>query len=188
MQLNMSAQYGNSAGSINNLVTKSGTQFLSRQRLGVRPQQRARCEQLFLEPAGSSKNPPLRFNQFGGTFGGALIKDKLFFFGSYQGDRFTTSGTPQTITVESPAWRHAVIAAQPNSVAALLYQNFSPAIAGSQLSTLNSYAPATDGNSSTDPNVGRGARGNARLTSRWLCPDFNNRSMPAASRWPRSWV
>src|SRR6202042_57954 len=31
--------------------------------------------------------PPLHRNVFGGTLGGPLVKDKLFFFGSYQGQR-----------------------------------------------------------------------------------------------------
>src|SRR5207237_2534829 len=33
------------------------------------------------------RSPVLSRNQFGGTFGGPIIKDRLFFFGSYQGTR-----------------------------------------------------------------------------------------------------
>src|SRR5260370_16813529 len=35
--------------------------------------------------------PPLRRQQFGGTFGGPIKKDKTFFFGSYQGLRQLSS-------------------------------------------------------------------------------------------------
>ena len=45
--------------------------------------------------------------------------------------------------VESPEWQKAVIAGQPNSVAALLYQDFKPAIAGSTLYTVNDYFGGT---------------------------------------------
>jgi hypothetical protein len=31
--------------------------------------------------------PPCIYNQFGGTFSGRIIKNKLFFFGGYQGSR-----------------------------------------------------------------------------------------------------
>jgi hypothetical protein len=138
LQLNMSAQYGNSAGSVNNLVTKSGTNQYHGSVWEYLRNDKVDANQYFLNQQGVTK-PPLRFNQFGGTIGGPLIKDKLFFFGSYQGDRFTTSGVPQNIIVESPEWRQAVIAGQPNSVAALLYKNFAPSVSGSPRSTLAGY-------------------------------------------------
>ena len=138
LQLNMSAQYGNSAGSINNLVTKSGTNAYHGSLWEYVRNDKFDANEYFLDQQGVKK-PALRFNQFGGTIGGAIVKDKLFFFGSYQGDRFKTVGTPQTLIVESPQWEQAVIAGQPNSVAALLYQNFKPAVAGSTLFTVNDY-------------------------------------------------
>src|SRR5579863_603225 len=142
LQLNMSAQYGNSAGSINNLVTKAGTNSYHGSLWEYVRNDKFDANEYFLNQNGVTK-PALRFNQFGGTFGGPIMKDKLFFFGSYQGDRFKTVGTPQTLTVESPQWEQAVIAGQPNSVAALLYQNFKPSVAGTTQSTVNSYFGGT---------------------------------------------
>jgi len=138
LQLNMSAQYGNSAGSINNLVTKSGSNSYHGSVWEYVRNNAFDATNFFLNQQGV-KNPPLRFNQFGGTFGGSLIKDKLFFFASYQGDRFKSSGTPQNILVESPQWEQAVITGQPNSVAALLYQNFKPSVPGSTVANLGQY-------------------------------------------------
>lgn len=143
LQLNMSAQYGSSAGSVNNLVTKSGTnsfhgsvwEYVRNSDFDANP--------YFLNQEGVARLP-LHFNQFGGTIGGPIIKDKLFFFGSYQGDRFLTSGTPATITVESPQFRQAVETALPTSTAALLYSNFQPAVTGTQTgATLDSTVPTT---------------------------------------------
>jgi hypothetical protein len=149
LQLNMSAQYGNSAGAINNLVTKSGAntfhgsiwEYFRNDALDATP--------YFLNRPGTDPNtgggfkPPLRFNQFGGTIGGPIVKDKLFFFGSYQGDRFKTTGTPQSVTEESPQWRAAVAAADTatgtQSTAALLYKDFTPALSGSTASTLDEF-------------------------------------------------
>jgi hypothetical protein len=140
LQLNMSAQYGSSAGSINNLVTKSGTNAFHGSLWEYFRNDAMDANTYFANQAGAPK-PPLRFNQFGGTFGGPIIKDKLFFFGSYQGDRFKTTLPPASITVESPDWRQAVIAGSPNSVAALLYKNFAPSVIGtSNGTTLNSFA------------------------------------------------
>jgi len=142
LQLNMSAQYGTSAGSINNLVTKSGTNSIHGSVWEYVRNSDFDANPYFLNQVGQPRLP-LHFNQFGGTIGGPIIKDKLFFFGSYQGDRFVTSGTPATITVESPQWRQAVIAGQPNSTAALLYNTFSPSVVGTASgTTLNSFVSA----------------------------------------------
>ncbi len=119
LQLNMSAQYGNSAGSVNNLVTKSGTNSYHGSVWEYVRNDKFDANYYFLNATNPiTPKPPVRFNQFGGTFGGAIIKDKLFFFTSYQGDRFKSAGTPENILVESPQWAQAVIAGQPNSVAA----------------------------------------------------------------------
>jgi outer membrane receptor protein involved in Fe transport len=148
LQLNMSAQYGSSAGSINNLVTKSGTNAFHGSLWEYVRNDMFDANEYFLNQQGVAK-PPLHFNQFGGTIGGPIIKDKLFFFGSYQGDRFKTVGTPETLTVESPQWEKAVIAGAPNSVAALLYKNFPPAVPGTEATSLNSYVL---GNTTAYPN------------------------------------
>ena len=41
----------------------------------------------FFRNANGQPRPELKQNQFGGVFGGPIIKNKLFFFGSYQGTR-----------------------------------------------------------------------------------------------------
>src|SRR5579871_4698213 len=39
-----------------------------------------------------------RWNEYGGTFGGPIKKDKLFFFADFQGSRFDQPATPQPLT------------------------------------------------------------------------------------------
>jgi hypothetical protein len=138
LQLNVSAQYGSSAGSINNLITKSGSNAIHGSAWWYDRNDIFDANEFFLNQQGVAKLP-VRFNQFGLTVGGPIIKDKLFFFGSFQKDHFKSSGTPETLTVESPAWEQAVIAGQPSSVAALIYQNFPPAIPGTTLQTIGSF-------------------------------------------------
>ncbi|MGI8742857.1 MAG: carboxypeptidase regulatory-like domain-containing protein [Bryobacteraceae bacterium] len=53
------------------------------------------------DPAVSKAPPKLRWNEFGGTFGGPIKRNKLFFFVDYQGSRFDTPATPGTINTFS---------------------------------------------------------------------------------------
>ncbi len=79
---NFDAEYGNYSGGIVNVVTKSGTndlhgsgfEFLRNTALDARN---------FFSPERSF----YRQNQFGGTIGGPIRKNKVFFFGDYQGTR-----------------------------------------------------------------------------------------------------
>src|SRR5882672_5944499 len=110
LQLNMSAQYGNSAGGSVNLVTKSGTNAWHGSAWEYIRNDALDANQFFLNHKDPQvAKPPLRFNQFGLTVGGPIIKDKLFFFLSLQGDRYKSSGTPITTLQETQAWRDAVV-------------------------------------------------------------------------------
>ncbi len=83
---NFDAQYGNYSGGIVNVVTKSGAnqihgsgfEFLRNTAFDAKN---------FFDPAVGT----YRQNQFGGTVGGPILKNKLFFFADYQGTR-TTQG------------------------------------------------------------------------------------------------
>jgi len=86
---NMSAEYGYRAGAKVLVSTKSGTnnfhgsvyEFLRNEKLDGAN---------FFANASGAKKPTYRQNQFGATFGGPAIKNKTFFFGSYQGTRIRT--------------------------------------------------------------------------------------------------
>jgi hypothetical protein len=90
---NFDAEYGNYSGGQINVVTKSGSnqwhgnvfEFLRNTKLNARN---------FFDPAGSKA--AYHQNQFGGTFGGPIKKDKLFFFADYQGNR-VIQGVTQVI-------------------------------------------------------------------------------------------
>jgi hypothetical protein len=161
--LNMSAQYGNSAGSTVNLVTKSGTNALHGSAFEYLRNEAADANDFTLNSVGA-KRPPYRWNQFGGTVGGPIVKDKLFFFLAYEKSLFKTS-TASTITEESPAWRTAVAAADANtgvtSTANLLYGNYAPKLPGQQLYTVDQYISG----------VSPGSTSGFASYADYLCPD-----------------
>ncbi|MDP9158732.1 MAG: TonB-dependent receptor [Acidobacteriota bacterium] len=156
LSLNNSAQYGSSAGSINNLVTKSGTNAFHGSVWEYFRNDALDANQFFLNrtadprkdptntlcAAGHSSkcyHPALRFNQFGGTIGGPIVKDKLFFFGAIQDDHFKSAAQPVPVTEEDPAFRQIVAQTFPNSVANLLYSKFPSPLPGTPALTMTDY-------------------------------------------------
>jgi len=63
-----------------------------------------------------------KYRQFGGNLGGPLLKDKLFFFFSYEGVRQSTSNLARNVKLETPAFDQYVIANNPGSIAAQIFQ------------------------------------------------------------------
>jgi hypothetical protein len=70
--------------------------------------------------------PEERQNDFGGVFGGPIIKDKTFFFFSYEGLRLRQPSTQETVVPDSPSRQQAPAAIQP-------YLNAYPVANGAEL-------------------------------------------------------
>jgi len=94
------AEFGNSAGSTTNIVTRSGSN-----RLHGAAWEFLRNDQLdaanFFENAGGFAKSEYRQNQFGGTLGGPIRRDKTFFFGYYEGFRNRQGETINHVRVPS---------------------------------------------------------------------------------------
>jgi hypothetical protein len=92
---NFSAEYGRSSGGVVNVAIKSGTNELHGTAFEFLRNDALDASDFFTNRSGLKK-PPYRFNQFGGTLGGPLVKNKLFLFGSYQGTLIRTARTAIT--------------------------------------------------------------------------------------------
>jgi hypothetical protein len=68
-----------------------------------------------------------RRNQFGAFLGGPIIKNRTFFFTSYEGLR-QSGARSSVITVETPAFRNWVIQNLPNTIAAKVFRDFPAAV------------------------------------------------------------
>lgn len=134
---NFAAEYGRYSGSIINFVTKSGTnkfrgsvyEFFRNDKLDAN------------DPFNKANNLPrsvLKQNQFGATGGGAIIKNRLFIFGNYEGNyvrQGTGAFTSNLPTAEQRAgilrYRDAsgnqqVLNVAPNRISAAILNGFIP--------------------------------------------------------------
>ncbi|MGB8590118.1 MAG: carboxypeptidase-like regulatory domain-containing protein, partial [Candidatus Acidiferrales bacterium] len=80
------AGYGRSSGANVNVITKSGSNDFHGNVFEYFRNNVFNANDFFLKSTGQPR-PILKQNQFGGTFGGPVVKGKLFFFASYQGTR-----------------------------------------------------------------------------------------------------
>ncbi|MFN7999008.1 MAG: TonB-dependent receptor [Bryobacteraceae bacterium] len=88
---NYDAEFGNVSGALLQGVTKSGTNQFHGSLFEY-----LRNDKLNAADPFSHINPPIRWNQFGGSIGGPIRKDKLFAFFAYQGGRRRVSGSEIT--------------------------------------------------------------------------------------------
>jgi len=85
------AEYGFSGSAVINVVTKSGTNDLHGAAFEYLRNNATDANNYF-----ASSSTPFRRNQFGGALGGAIRKNKLFYFGDYQGTIYRTSNSEFT--------------------------------------------------------------------------------------------
>src|SRR5437588_2944456 len=102
------AEYGRNSGAVINVVTKSGTnnlhgnvyEFLRNQLFNAKG---------YLD----LRRPDDKQNQFGGTFGGPIKKDRTFFFASYEGRRVVHGISSDPVVVPTAAERNGDFSATP---------------------------------------------------------------------------
>ncbi len=81
-----SAEFGRAAGGVINVVTKSGNNQLRGEVYEFFRNDLFDASDFFANRAGADR-PTLRYNQFGGSLGGPLRRNRAFFFANYEGVR-----------------------------------------------------------------------------------------------------
>jgi carboxypeptidase family protein len=97
---NFDAEFGRNSGAVINVVTKSGTNNLHGSFYEF-----FRNDVINAHQFSFSQTPktPFKQNQFGGTLGGPIKKDKTFIFGSYEGRRIINGEVSQPVPVPTAA-------------------------------------------------------------------------------------
>jgi hypothetical protein len=96
------AEYGRNAAGIISVVTKSGTDEFHGSAFDFARNTVFDANSYFNIQEGLPRND-LKRQQFGGTIGGPILKNRLFFFAAYQGQRQTQTEVESQITTFTPA-------------------------------------------------------------------------------------
>ena len=105
LQQNPPAEYGWKPGAVVNVGLKSGTNHLHGTAFGFGRDGAMDARNYF----NADPNPKLTrtLEQFGGSLGGAIIKDKAFFFAAYEGQRYNVGNSYGGVT--SPSMVHMAV-------------------------------------------------------------------------------
>jgi len=97
----MSAEFGRTGGGIISVISKAGSNQFHGSLFDYLRNDKLNANEFFANRAGRAR-PTVKVNQFGGTLGGPLRRDKLFFFVNYEGFR---ERREQQTTITSPTAR-----------------------------------------------------------------------------------
>ena len=145
-----SAEYGRTGGAQINVVLRSGTNQFHGTVFEFVRNRKLDAKNFFdlpdctpgAAPGTCGEIPRYDRNQFGGTLGGPMRKDKLFFFAAYEGLRLREAST-RTATVPSRQQRESALAAVPaaeqNIAGRALLELYPAANAGPDLAASNAF-------------------------------------------------
>jgi len=107
------AEQGLAGGAVINVQIKSGTNKVSGSAFEYHANEKLRAQNYF-DPPGTQKGK-WKYNQFGGTVGGPIVRNKLFYFASYEGTRdLRNAGV--TVSVPTEALRRGDFSASPTLI------------------------------------------------------------------------
>jgi Carboxypeptidase regulatory-like domain/TonB dependent receptor len=143
VQENPPAEYGWKPGAVINVGLKSGTNSLHGTAFAFGRDGVMDARNYF--NASPAPKTDRTLEQFGGSFGGAIIKDKAFFFGAYEGQRYDvgnsyTVSTPSMLALPTPATPNCTTVAGdcgnsiPNAIADLVANDVPISAASQQIS------------------------------------------------------
>lgn len=115
---NFSSEFGRGNGAVVNMQTKSGTNTLHGRVWEYHRNSALNARNFF-----ARETAPQVFNQFGANVGGPIVKNRTFFFGSYEGTRDVTGGA-YSFQVETPEFRDFVARTAPGSIAHQLLEAY----------------------------------------------------------------
>jgi outer membrane receptor protein involved in Fe transport len=159
LEVNPPAEYGWKPGAIVNVGLKSGTNRIHGTAYAFGRDDSFDARNYF-NPTGTAKTP-VELEQYGATVGGPIVKDRLFYFGGYEGLRYTVGNSYSVAVPETNAQTPSSAANSiPDAITALQAKGVTVSPVSLKLAGCSSTTTCTGGvfgsNSSTSPNVNIG--------------------------------
>ncbi|MGA8617616.1 MAG: TonB-dependent receptor [Candidatus Sulfotelmatobacter sp.] len=160
---NYDAEFGKALGGVVTVQTKSGSNDFHGEGFWFRRTDATAARDPFTQfapnPVTGRFIPPDKWQQFGGTIGGPIIKNKLFFFGDYQATR-ETNGTTNLLTVPT-----ATVQKTCNPATSTGFCDLSQYLGVEQGGSGTGTTPVIQGGQVFDPTTGVGGAGRTAFTN-----------------------
>lgn len=156
---NPPAEYGWKPGAMVNVALKSGTNNLHGTAYAFGRDTPLDARNYFNTVASGPKNPR-NLEQYGGTAGGPILKNRLFFFGGYEGQRYSVDSISQLSTPATVSLGGDPLNSVPDAIAGVIAAGITPSVPslkiggcslGPPISCDGSGFPANNGNGSLGP-------------------------------------
>lgn len=155
------SDFGRGSGAQINVVTKSGTNAFHGSAFEYLRNTDLDAADFFTNKLGGVKNTVQR-NEFGATLGGAIVKDKTFFFASYEGFRQVA---PQVVATRVPSDAERATVTDP---VALKLLSFWPEATGTGSLNYTANVPSRDSDDTGFIRVDHSFTPRDKLTARWI--------------------
>jgi hypothetical protein len=155
---NPPAEYGWKPGAIVNVGLKSGTNTLHGTAYAFGRDTPMDARNYFNPVSGGPKNPR-NLEQYGGTAGGPLVKDRVFFFGGYEGQRYSVTSISQLSTPATVSLGGDPLNSVPDAIAGVQAAGLVPSAASLTIGGCKLGPPITCDGSGFPANAGTSSAG-----------------------------
>jgi Carboxypeptidase regulatory-like domain/TonB dependent receptor len=107
---NFDPEFGNAGGAVTNVTLRSGSNEFHGSLFHFHRNENVQARNTF-----ARTKAPTVYNQFGGTLGGRIVRDKMFAFGDFQGSR-SRLGQVNRATIPSLAFRRGDLSSSPTRI------------------------------------------------------------------------
>src|SRR5215469_8095409 len=156
--MNPPAEYGWKPGAMVNVALKSGTNTLHGTAYAFGRDASMDARNYFNTVASGPKNPR-NLEQYGGTAGGPILRDRLFFFGGYEGQQYTIDSISQLSTPATVTLGGDPLNSVPDAIAGVMAAGITPSVPSLKIGGCTLGPPISCDGSGFPANNGTGPLG-----------------------------